>query len=115
MTAPAYIYVGDQGRVFASMDEPTDEDLAYAEVGMVTIVRLADYHFYGIGRTWMSIASGKLGQASVEGKLTPPFHVAAAESNSAAPTSGETSEMIEEAISTPLHGGENRVASDRDV
>lgn len=38
MTALAYIYVGDQGRVFASTDEPTDEDLTYAGVGMVTII-----------------------------------------------------------------------------
>lgn len=115
MTAPAYIYVGDQGRVFASTDEPTDEDLAYADVGMVTIVRLADYHFYGTGRTWTSIASGKLGQASVEGELTPPFHVAAAEFDPAAPVSGETSEVIEEAISRPPRGGESRVAPHCDV
>ena len=88
MTAAAYIYVGDQGRVFASMDEPTDEDLAYAEVGMVTIIRLADCHFYGTGRAWTAIAKGKLGQASMEGELTPPFHVAASEFDPAAPASG---------------------------
>lgn len=79
MTVPGYIYVSDQGRVFASRDEPTDEDLAYAQVGMVTIIRLADCHFYGTSRIWTLIAKGKLGQVSVEGELTPPFHVAASD------------------------------------
>ena len=32
------------GTVFTSTDEPTEEDLAYAQAGMVTIIRIAGHH-----------------------------------------------------------------------
>jgi hypothetical protein len=40
-------YIGDQGRVFSSVDEPRPEDLDFAAVGMLTIVRLGELCYYG--------------------------------------------------------------------
>jgi hypothetical protein len=107
MTTPAYIYVSDQGRVFASTHEPTEEDLAYAKVGMVVIIRLADYYFYGTGKTWASIASGRLGRAKIEGQLTQPFHGTVSDFEPPDHVHDEIVELFEQQISTPPNGGSN--------
>jgi hypothetical protein len=74
MPAGPYIFVSDQGRVFSVADAPTAEDFAFAAVGMVTIVRLADAHYYGRDRRWRPIPPGQLGSAEFEGEESPPYH-----------------------------------------
>ncbi len=74
MPASPYIFVTDQGRVFSVADEPTAEDFAYAAVGMVTILRLADAHYYGRDGRWYPIPPGQLGKAEVNGEESPPYH-----------------------------------------
>ncbi len=74
-----YVFISDQGRVFGTTDDPTREDFAYATVGMVTIVRLADGHYYGTEGKWRPISRGQLGTADVEGEETLPFHEPAAD------------------------------------
>ena len=77
MQAIRYIYISDQGRVFGSTGDPTEEDFAYAAVGMKIIVRLADAHYYGVDGKWRRISNGRLGAAEIDGEETPPFHTAA--------------------------------------
>lgn len=74
MRAPRYIYISDQGRVFSSADDPTPEDFAYANVGMITILRLEDHHCYRSDGKWRPIADGKLASANVDGMQTGEFH-----------------------------------------
>lgn len=105
MTAPAYIFVGDQGQVLASIDEPAAEELAYAAVGMVIIIRVADWHFYGTGETWIPIASGKLDRSELDGEVTPPWHVAAPDFEPPAAISGGIADAFVESISTSPKGG----------
>ena len=50
-----YVFIGDQGRVFSSVDEPTADDLDYASVGMLTIVSLRDLRYYAREGRWMPI------------------------------------------------------------
>jgi hypothetical protein len=50
-----YVFIGDQGRVFSSVDEPTADDLDYAAVGMLTIVSLRDLRYYGRESRWLPI------------------------------------------------------------
>lgn len=76
MSAPRFIFVSDQGRVFSSHDEPTTDDFAYAVVGMVTIIRLADFHSYGSKQGWFPIPAGELTRANIENDSSPPFHAA---------------------------------------
>jgi len=74
MPSLRYIFIGDQGQVFSSSDEPTTEDFAYAAVGMMTIISIADARYYGLGKRWLPIQSGRLGTANIDGKETPSFH-----------------------------------------
>jgi hypothetical protein len=69
-----YIFVTDQSRVFFTQTAPTPEDLAYAEVGMVVIVRVADAHYYGRECDWLPVPAGRLGCAELDGEETPLFH-----------------------------------------
>ena len=50
-----YVFIGDQGQVFSSFDEPTADDLDYAAVGMLTIVSLRDLRYYGRQNRWLPI------------------------------------------------------------
>ncbi len=80
MSAARYLFVSDQGRVFSSNDDPTPEDFEYAAVGMVTILRLADGHYYdGQQRKWRPIPRGSLGSGEVEGEAPLPFHAPASD------------------------------------
>ena len=63
MNSPRYLFVSDQGRVFSHAEAPTKRDLAYAGVGMLTIIRLADYHYYDRGKKWLPVPV--VGTASV--------------------------------------------------
>lgn len=74
MPVARYIYVNDQGRVFCSEDDPTAEDFAYAEVGMVTILRLADTHYYRRDGKWWPVTRGKLASSEIDGISTEKFH-----------------------------------------
>lgn len=69
-----YIYISDQGRVFSSEDEPTLEDLEYAHVGMLTILRLADHCSYQTDGKWRAIQPGERVRAELEGQQTEEFH-----------------------------------------
>lgn len=69
-----YIYISDQGRIFSSEDEPTLEDLEYARVGMLTILRLADNCSYQTDGKWRAVQPGKRVRAEVEGQQTAEFH-----------------------------------------
>ena len=74
MPFPRYVFLDDQGRVFSSHDDPTAEDFAYAAVGMVTIVRVADFHCYGSKKKWLPIPAGELVTAELDEHENPPFH-----------------------------------------
>jgi hypothetical protein len=74
MNRPHYIFIGDQGRIFYSANEPTPEDFEFAAVGMVIIVRLADCAYYGREKDWRPIVEGVLGCADLEDESTVPFH-----------------------------------------
>ncbi len=74
MFSSRFMFISDQGRVCSSLDEPTDEDFAYAAVGMVTILSLADGRYYGIEQKWLPIPPGRLGTAEVDDETTRPFH-----------------------------------------
>lgn len=74
LNLPRYVFVTDQSRVFFTALEPTPEDFAYAEVGMVIIVRIADAHYFGTQKEWMPIPAGQLGHAEVDGEETGAFH-----------------------------------------
>jgi hypothetical protein len=50
-----YVFIGDQGRVFSSFDEPTADDLEYCAVGMLTVVSLRDLRYYGRECRWLPI------------------------------------------------------------
>jgi hypothetical protein len=72
-----YIFISDQGGPpFGSVEEPTAGDLDFAAVGMLTIVRLADAHYYARG-AWHPIAVGRLGCAELDHELSEPFHASA--------------------------------------
>jgi hypothetical protein len=71
---PRYVFVTDQSRIFFTALEPTSEDFAYAEVGMVIIVRIADAHYFGTEKKWLPIPAGQLGHAEVDGEETGEFH-----------------------------------------
>ena len=75
MNSARYVFVNDQGRVFGSYDDPTEEDFAYAAVGMVVIVRLADCCYYGRERAWRPVVKAMLDRAEIEGAGSPQFHV----------------------------------------
>ncbi len=74
MSAARYLYIGDQGCVFSSADEPTAEDLEYAAVGMRTILRLDELRYYGRERQWLPIPAGRLASADIDGERSKPFH-----------------------------------------
>lgn len=77
MTTARYVFVYDDGQVFSATDEPTSEDLEHAEVGLVTIVSLADHRYFGRAGKWLPIPAGRLGSAEVDGEPRPPFHAPA--------------------------------------
>lgn len=74
MPQPRYVYLNDQGQVFSSDDDPTPEDFAYAAVGMVTIIRVADFHCYGSEKRWLPISEGELGAAEIDDQEATPLH-----------------------------------------
>lgn len=78
MSIYRYVFVNDQGAVFGSSDDPTEEDFAYAEVGMVTILRLADDCYFGREGTWRAIPCGQLEKADIDDGTATPFHAPAA-------------------------------------
>lgn len=71
---PRYVFVTDQSRTLFSTLKPTAEDFAYAEVGMVIIVRIADAHYFGRAKKWLPIPSGQLGRAEVDGEESGEFN-----------------------------------------
>lgn len=74
MALVRYVFIGDQGRVFRSSDEPTPEDLAYAAMGMVIIVRQTDCCYYGPECKWQPIPDRELGSAEVDCEDTASSH-----------------------------------------
>ncbi|ACB74369.1 hypothetical protein [Opitutus terrae] len=70
---PRYIYVNDQGAVFSSADEPTREDLRFAEVGMLTIISLPELKRYGTSASWEVIPPAALTRPRL-GKRPAAFH-----------------------------------------
>lgn len=77
MSSARYVFICEDGQVFGTMDEPTAADLEQAEVGIVTILCLADGRYYGRAGKWLMIPAGGLGSADVDGEATPPFHAPA--------------------------------------
>lgn len=73
-----YLFIDDNGRVFATSRRPTRRDHDFADVGMLTIVSLLDGSYYGRARKWLPIPRGRLGRASLENRPSPPFHAPAA-------------------------------------
>ncbi len=73
MSAARFVYIGDQGRVFSSVDEPTAEDLDFAAVGMLTIVSLRELRYYGREQQWLPIRSGRL-TSREDDRNSLPFH-----------------------------------------
>jgi hypothetical protein len=74
MPSARYVYIKDNGDVFSTADDPTAEDLSYVDVGMMTILRLADGRSYGRASGWIPIPTGALGRVEIDGHLTVPFH-----------------------------------------
>lgn len=73
-----YIFIDEDGRVFATSRRPTRRDYDFANVGMLTIVSLLDGSYYGRARKWLPIPKGRLGRAtSLDDQPTPPFHAPA--------------------------------------
>lgn len=76
MIAP-YIFVREDGRVFQIATNPTPEDLEHAKAGLVTILRTADSHRYGVAGMWQPIPDGVIAQPDPGETNSPPFHVPA--------------------------------------
>lgn len=75
-----YLFINDQGDPpFGTADEPTAGDLDFAAVGMRTIVRLADAHYYAEGE-WRPIQPGVVDSADMESGPGLPFHGPATDS-----------------------------------
>lgn len=72
--APRFLFVDDQGGVFSSYDDPTVEDFAFAAVGMLTIIRLADLHSYSGKQRWQAIPISRLTTVTLGNDPGLPFH-----------------------------------------
>ena len=72
---PLFYFVRDTGAVFATSEAPTPEDFAQAQVGMVTIIRLADHCVFTKAGVWSRLQRGTLVAPALEGELpSEPFH-----------------------------------------
>ncbi|HVZ65024.1 MAG TPA: hypothetical protein VG838_13490 [Opitutaceae bacterium] len=76
MIAP-YIFVREDGRVFQIASPPTPEDLEHAQAGLVTILRTADSHTYGVAGHWQPISDGVVARPDPAEATSPPYHVPA--------------------------------------
>ncbi len=77
MTEICYLFFRDDGVVFGTSEIPTPEDLDHAKVGIVTIIRTADYYHFGRDGCWRPTQCGKLVVAEMEDGPSEPFHVPA--------------------------------------
>lgn len=75
MTEHRYIFIRDDGLIFGIGEPPTPEDLDHAGVGILTIIRLADQHYFGREGCWRPTPVGKLAQADSKAPSFLPFHV----------------------------------------
>jgi len=79
METPRYIFV-DSGNnsgidaAFQTTAKPTPGDLERADVGLVVIIRLADFHFYGPAKRWLPLARGVVLVPPAECSDRSPMH-----------------------------------------
>lgn len=70
-----YIFIREDGQTFGIACEPTNEDLAHAKYGLVTILRTADLHCYGRAGRWEIVPEGVLASPDQAEAPSDPFHM----------------------------------------
>lgn len=73
MPAWRYLFVSELGRVCGSTDAPTEQDLAFADVGLLAIIDLVEGRYYGEGR-WPAIPAGRLVRVDDRTAVVRSFH-----------------------------------------